>query len=90
MAMHYSIADALREKALQIPEDFEYVDPRMPIGVFMNQLRSALQTAHKVTRYDKFSVRRSKCESYAIVMKTGTWDSLYKEMEQLGEVGGQQ
>lgn len=58
----------------------------MPLQQFMNQLRCSLQAA-KSSRLDKFSVRRSKFEDYVVVMKTGTWAGLYREMESAGMIG---
>jgi hypothetical protein len=67
----------------EIPEGKCILLPKpegMSIEHFMDNLRCALQ-ASKATLMDKFSVRRSKHEDYAVVMKSGTWAKLYRSME---------
>lgn len=62
------------------------VPQNMPIYKFMSNLRCSLQSA-RVSSLDKFSVRRSKFEDYVVVMKTGTWQTFYREMESQGPIG---
>jgi hypothetical protein len=57
------------------------VPETMTIHKFMDNLRCNLSTASKVTVQDRFSVRRSKCGKYVVLMKVGTWNELYREME---------
>lgn len=47
---------------------------------FMMNMRSSLAMS-KETRYDKFSIRRSKHEDYVVLMKSGEWERLYQRME---------
>lgn len=60
----------------------------MSIYVFMNNLRSNLATGQVVTRYDRFSIRRSKCGKYVVLLKAGTWFKTYQGMEKDGPFGG--
>jgi hypothetical protein len=59
----------------------------MNMYVFMNNLRSNLSTGHAITRLDKFSIRKSKCGKYVVLMKSGTWFKTYKDMESQGPYG---
>lgn len=51
------------------------------INRFMNMLRSNLASS-KSSRKGKYSIRRSKCETYVVVMKAGTWKDMYRRLEQ--------
>ena len=62
---------------LPVPDD-------MDIQKFMVNLRAALIQSNE-TKYDKFSIRRSKHEDYAVIMKSGVWKTTYQKMEEEAE-----
>jgi hypothetical protein len=53
----------------------------MLMGKFLINLRCALAMA-KPTVMDKFSIRRAMNGDYAVVMKSGTWAKMYRDMEE--------
>lgn len=63
-------------RAILIP-----VAPGFSVERFMDNLRCSLAGA-KPTLHDKFTIRRAKDDGYCVVMKSGTWAKLYREMEE--------
>ena len=63
-------------KCVMIPVPPEYKGRLM---VFMDNMRCSL--GHGQTLMDKFTVRRSRHEDYVVVMKSGVWAKLYRDME---------